>query len=120
MDRSAIRDYIRSTCYSLKEGQEHRIERRYFDDAFGSMCGFPGIYETPEQAFLSGMIGSGWGAFRVRRDAETGDVVVSRHQESDRRYYADPDRMYLYKKMPDGTLELRDDISARPTPPAMR
>ena len=81
------------------------IDGRTFQDAYP--CGFPSIYENHEQAFLSSMVGSAWGVWRVNRNVETGDYTISKHpyRESGKRYYVDPDRAHLFKRMPDGTLE---------------
>jgi hypothetical protein len=99
------RGYLKEECYRMKVGQRLVIDRRIFQDAF--ICGFPSIYETSEQAFLSSMIDSGRGTWRVHRDFEKGDYVVSRHKPSDKRYYIDPDREHLFKKLPDGSLILK-------------
>ncbi len=103
MNRKA--EDIRFNCYLMKEGQCLRIHRSDFNDAFGPMCRDFSIYHTPEQAFLSGMVGAGCGTFRVKQDLITGDVTVSRHPESNKRYYVDPDREHLFQRLADGTLE---------------
>jgi len=96
--------YIRELCYeTIGERERLTMDGRLFDEAF--LCGWPTIYETPEQVFLSGMIGSGCGMWRVSRNLETGNVTISRHKASDKRYYIDPDREYLFTKQPDGTLK---------------
>ena len=100
---SKERSFVQRQCSQLKEGQSVAIERRIFQDAYP--CGFPSIYENPEQAFLSSMMGSGCGVWRVNYNLESGNYIISKHPESDKRYYVDPDRAYLFKRMPDGTLE---------------
>lgn len=97
------REYIKKELYRLKIGEYLKLDRHMFNDAFP--CGFPSIYRTHEQAFLSTMIGSGWGAWRIRQDFETGDYIITRHQEENKRYYVDPDREHLFRKLSDGTLE---------------
>ena len=100
-------DYIKNYCYNnILEGGRAVIDGRLFDEAF--LCGWPTIYKTPEQAFLSSMIGSGCGMWRISRDLETRNVIISRHKVSNKRYYIDPDREYLFTKQPDGTLERND------------
>jgi hypothetical protein len=105
-------EYIRRKCERMKVGQCLVFERNFFNDAFP--CGWPSIYETPDQVFLSSMVGSAFGGWKVDRNYRTGDVRVSRHKESDRRYYVDPDRQHLFTKMPDGTLELKEGLEWRP------
>ncbi len=97
------KEYIQSICYRMKPGEHIKFNRYEFSNAFA--FGWPTIYETPIQAFLSSMIGSGCGVWRVVRDQETGDIIVSRHEESEKRYYIDPDRRHLFKRVEDGTLE---------------
>lgn len=99
------RAYVMQIVKKLKVGEVIIIDRRLFEDAFP--CGHFSIYNNPMQAFLSSMIGSAWGGWRVNRSPESGDYTVSRHEESDKRYYVDPDREHLFKRMPDGTLERR-------------
>lgn len=98
-------EYIRAQCYQMKEGERLRIECDAFNRAFP--CGWPSIYETSEQAFLSGMIGSAWGTFTVTRDIVTGDVTICRNPAGDKRVYCDPDREHWFRRTPDGYLELR-------------
>ena len=88
------------------------VSQFVFEEAFP--CGFPSIYRNHKHAFLSSMIGSGWGCWRVRQDFESGHYVISRHKESSKRYYVDPDREHLFKKMSDGTLK---SIYENPTTP---
>jgi len=97
-------EWIKNLCYdTVGEGERIAIDRRIFEEAFP--CGFPSIYKTPEQAFLSTMIGSAWGIWKVETNFETGNVIISKHKGSNKRYYVDPDREHLFKKLPDGTYE---------------
>jgi hypothetical protein len=96
-------EYIKVQCYEMKVGEYIKFNWYDFSDAFA--FGWPTIYETPIQAFLSSMMGSGCGVWRAEQDPETGDVIVSRHKESKKRYYVDPDRKHLFKHVEDGTLE---------------
>ncbi|KKM78061.1 hypothetical protein LCGC14_1363780 [marine sediment metagenome] len=98
-------EYIKAQCNRMKVGDCLRINRFEFSDAFA--FGWPTIYETPIQAFLSSMMGSMWGVWRAEQDLETGDIIISRHEESKKRYYVDPDREHLFKRVEDGTLERR-------------
>ena len=99
------REHIHLECYRMKVGERAILPRRLFNVAFP--CGYPSIYQTSIQAFLSGMIGSGCGVWRAEQDPETGDIMVSRHEESKKRYYVDPDREHLFKRVEDGSLERR-------------
>lgn len=99
---SDLKSYIQGQIYSMKIGQELKISRRTMNEAFP--CGWPSIYNTPVESLLSSLIGSGCGAFRASEDLMTGDVTVSRHEESDKRYYVDPDRAWMYEKNSDGTF----------------
>jgi hypothetical protein len=98
-------EYIKRECYRMEESQRIIINRRMFQDAF--VCGFPSIYRTPREAFLSSMIDSGRGTFRVSQNLETGNYTISRHKPENKRYYVDPDREHLFKKLADGTLVLK-------------
>jgi hypothetical protein len=97
------REYIKQRCFRMSVTERIEIARHIFEDAFP--CGFFSIYKNHEQAFLSTMPGSGCGAYRVHRDPLNGNFIVSKHPESDKRYYVDPDREYLFNRLPDGTLE---------------
>ncbi len=97
------REMAKAECYKMEEGQRIEFCGRAFSEAFP--CGWPTIYKTHEQAFLSTMIGSAWGCWRVSKNYEKNNYVISRHPESDKRFYADPDRAHLFKSMPDGTLQ---------------
>jgi hypothetical protein len=99
--RSMIDDH----CANMKPGQRVTITRRIFLEAYP--CGWPSIYETPEQAFLSSKIGSAWGCWRVTVDPFSGDRIISRHEESDRRVYVDPDRAHLFERGEDGFLKIK-------------
>ena len=101
----SLRHYVESELRTLDVGQSIVIERHIFQEAY--RCGWPGMYETPEQAFLSGRVGSAWGTWRVRVLPESGDRIVSRHEAGEKRVYCDPDREWMFKRMPDGTLETR-------------
>ena len=50
------KEYIEYQCYRMKIGEYIKFDRLVFSDAFA--FGWPTIYETPIQAFLSSMIGS--------------------------------------------------------------
>lgn len=99
------RKYIQDLCYRMKVGEAINFSKRLFAIAFP--CGWPSMYTNHEQAFLSSMIGSGCGVWRVKYNHVEDYITVSRHEESNKRYYIDPDREHLFKRMPDGTLERR-------------
>lgn len=103
------KEYIQQYLYDyVLRGQCMDIEGHLFREAF--MCGWPTIYNTPEQAFLSSMIGSAWGAWTVMRRPDKDIYTICRHQESDKQFYVDPDREWMFNKMPDGSLELKDSL----------
>ena len=95
------------------------FDARIFEDAFsiGPWGGFPGIYRTSIQMFLSNTTGSAWG----RQTAEyiSGPMPVVRiekhwhyHEPYEmKRVYVDPDREDLFKRMPDGSLEHIDNLA---------
>ena len=89
----------------MKPGERIDVCPNIFQRAYP--CGFPSIYQTHEQAFLSSRVGSSWGVCRVKLNFESFAYIISRHEESDKRYYVDPDREHLFRRMPDGTLERR-------------
>jgi hypothetical protein len=98
--------HIMETCQRMKAGQSVRVERHIFEGAFPCHP-LLGAYNNPVDAFLSGMIGSAWGKWRVNIDFETGDYIISKHNESHKRYYVDPDRRHLFKQEADGTWKLK-------------
>lgn len=81
------------------------VDGREFRDLFS--CSFLSIYGTPEQKFLGGMMGSAFGAWRVRKDPLKDVYVISRHEEGGPRVYVDPDREWMFERLPDGTLRNR-------------
>ena len=100
--------YIKKECYRMKPGQRIVVDYHMFQDAF--VCGFPSIYQTPREAFLSSMIDSGRGTFRVSRNPMDGHYTISRHEPEDKRYYVDPDRRHLFNELADGTLVLKKEV----------
>jgi hypothetical protein len=97
----------------MKVGEWLTIGLRQFQEAYP--CGWPSIYETHEQAFLSTMMGSMYGAYRVSADLQKGIITISRYQEDDKIHYVDPDRAHLYDKLPNGTYR-RNEIPFHPNP----
>lgn len=108
------RDEIQAACYGMDVGQCLALDARKFRDAFP--CGWPSIYETSEQAFLSSMIGSMYGTFRVHIDDRCSIVTISRHAESKEIHYVDPDRAVYYDRKPNGTYVRNNVEYRRPTP----
>lgn len=103
MNPQSIKDMIFRECMAMKVGQRYHIEGRAFRDAY--RCGWPTIYNTPEEAFLSSMPGSAYGTFTVKRAEPVRDeYIIERHEEGDKRVYVDPDRRHLFKEV-DGFLE---------------
>jgi hypothetical protein len=99
---SPDRDNIEYQLDRMKIGQRLDVPAREFQRAYP--CGWPTIYDTPEQAFLSSRIGSAWGAWTVHRHESGGHYTISRYEEGKRRVYVDPDRAHLFHKGSDGTL----------------
>ncbi len=102
MDR--YRGKIEMQMRAMKPGMYLSIDARDFVRAYP--CGWPSIYETHEQSFLSKQIGSAAGVWRVQFQAGPNPAyVISRHEEDTqgRRFYVDPDRAYLFDPQPDGT-----------------
>ncbi len=97
---------IRSICNDMEVGQQLQVSGRNFHEAFNAW-GFPTIYNNPTQVFLSSMIGAAWGVIRVHHEPFEDQYIISKHEESDKRYYVDPDREDLFEKLSDGTYERR-------------
>lgn len=98
------RQYIMRQLDTMKTGQKILIDRYDFIDAYP--CGWPSIYHTPIEAFLSSMQGSAFGCWRVEEN-KNGDFIISKHVESSKRHYIDPDREYLFDRQKDGTYEIK-------------
>lgn len=99
------RDEIEHHMRYMKPGTFLSVPAREFCLAYP--CGWPSIYETHEQAFLSSAIGSASGVWRVVFQMGPNPAyVISRHEEdvTGRRHYVDPDRAYLFDQQPDGTF----------------
>lgn len=105
MNRSAT--MIRSMCYAMQVGQKLFVSERTFKEAFPVSPDW-GIYRTSTQAFLSGMMGSGWGCWTVEMVPLELGVIIGRHKETNKRVYVDPDMEHLFTKMPDGELIPRE------------
>ncbi len=95
----------------MKPGTEIVLEGYFFDEAFplGPWGGFPGIYRTSRQMFLSNCIGSGWGRVTCERDPLTGNYNIGKHECGEKRVYIDPDREHLFERMADGSLSFIGD-----------
>lgn len=88
----------------MQVGTRTEIDGIVFDDAFP--CGFPSIYQTSVQHFLSNFVGSAWGRATVERQLERQNYIISRNGEDlTKRVYVDPDREHLFQRMPNGSLE---------------
>jgi hypothetical protein len=98
----AERDFIQMHVDRLNLGQCVTFDGLVFARAFP--CGFPSIYNTSVEAFLSRQVGSAWGCIRAEQDPLTGNVTVSRHEEGQHRVYVDPDRAHLYRRDEHGHL----------------
>lgn len=86
---------IRELCRNIKVGEQIEIARQCFEDEF--RCGWPTIYRTPREAFLSSQIGSAWGTYRCEQNPITGNYRISRHEPGKERVYIDPDREDWYR-----------------------
>ena len=87
---------IRELCRHMKVGERVEIAREIFQDEFP--CGWPTIYRTYSQAFLSSQIGSAWRAWKCHQDPISGNYIVSHHEPGNTRVYIDPDREHLWKR----------------------
>lgn len=96
------REYIEHDLAFMAEGQEIVISAELFERAYP--CGWPSIYNTHREAFLSSRIGSAWGAWTCEQLFRSGDYRVGRHKEGPKLVYCDPDRDYLYDRLPSGEL----------------
>lgn len=107
--RQSYQQEILRRVYAMKPGERMKIDARTVFECFPPL----GIFDegTIEERFLSRCIGSGSGAVRAELDFRGGVLIVSRHEESDRRYYVDPDRKHLYAKNQDGTLDLKHALT---------
>jgi hypothetical protein len=111
---SGEREFIQEAVDRLQVGECITIDCHTFDRAFA--CGWPTIYRTSTEAFLSSQTGSAWGRIRVSRDMMTGDATISKHEEGSRRVYADPDREHLYRRDADGGLDFVGEKSGGQAP----
>ncbi|MDP1628817.1 hypothetical protein [Parvibaculum sp.] len=113
--RNRTRAEIDRLCDTMKIGQCLDVFGSDLRDAYP--FGWPTIYETVEQAFLSSKTGAAWGAWTVKSQYPDRDVyTISRNEPGDKRVYADPDQMHHFAQMPDGTLQPIDnpDICINP------
>jgi len=102
-DHSEARKYVERIVLTMKPGQCVQIDRDVFESAY--RCGWPSIYETPRQAFLSSQVGSGWGAVTCRAPDHVLNqhyYTIGKHEEGPRRVYVDPDRESWFTKLPTG------------------
>lgn len=61
-------------------------------------CGYPSIYNTSVQSFLSKQIGAAWGSVTCVHDEYNDVYRVCKHEVNEqRRVYVDPDRECLYE-----------------------
>lgn len=96
------RNYVDKLCNNLKIGECITISYFKFEEAFP--YGYPSIYRTSVEAFLSSKIGAAWGCWKVTQDFFTRNYTISRHEESNQRVYCDPDREHLFKRNKEGFL----------------
>jgi hypothetical protein len=105
------RKFLQEMVRRMKVGEYLKVDGREFVRAFP--CGWPSMYRTNTEAFLSAQIGSSWGCVRATQDPINGTVTISKHEEDTRRHYVDPDREHLFKKDVDGFwVPRRDAIEA--------
>ena len=105
MFRNRAREVCDKTCDLLKEGQRITFSRDVFEEAYP--CGWPSIYHSHIESFLSSKIGSAWGCWRVSEDSITKNCTVSRHKEGRERFYVDPDGRHLFQKDNNGYLKYK-------------
>lgn len=96
-DRQLVEDIL----LGVKVGQEIVIDKFQMESAY--RFGFPSIYNSVEESFLSSMVGSSWGCWTCKRDIN-GNYIIGHHDEKPGMVYVDPDRSHLYKKSSSGFL----------------
>lgn len=105
-------DYRAWLLATVKVGQAADIGRLEFERAF--RCGWPSIYRTSRQRFLSFMPGSAWGEWTCELDGPADRYVIRRNKgDPTRRVYVDPDREHLFHRQGDGTLVPIDELRRR-------
>lgn len=98
------REICDEMCRRMNIGESMCFSRQIFHGAYP--CGWPSIYNTHIEAFLSSKVGSAWGCWTCRMDIISGNYIVSRNKEGNKRVYCDPDRRHLFKEV-NGYLEPR-------------
>jgi len=101
------RDYIEKHLSRMEIGNECMFSGDVFRSAYP--CGWPSIYDTHVQSFLSKQMGSGWGEWTCEHLADKDAYKVGKHKGGNKRVYIDPDREHLYMKQPDGTYKPRKE-----------
>ena len=96
----------------MKPGQYVDIDAWEFQDAYPS--GWPSIYPSAREAFLSSQVGSGWGSVTCERHPK-GHYTIGIHEPGDKRVYVDPDREDWFTKLPNGEYVPRAQ-AAPPSP----
>ena len=97
-----FREFIEDELSRMAIGQEIWFEPWIFSQAFP--CGWPSIYRTPREAFLSSRVGSAWGCWTCEEERR-GALRVGRHKgDETRRVYCDPDREDWFDRLPSGEL----------------
>ena len=105
--RRYSRKAIEAILKTMVVGQRVYFNRRDFEEAYP--CGWPTIYHSHEQAFLSSRPGSAWGSWRVHYDVMHNQYGVERAPEGPKRVYVDPDRAHFYDRKPNGTLVRKEE-----------
>ena len=96
------RKEVERLCDQMTDGQDLIIAGKLFRKAYA--CGWPSIYNSHEEAFLSNRMGSGWGEWFCEVAPQTGDYRVRKRKGGERRTYVDPDRAHLFRKDAEGFL----------------
>ncbi|MEP6827897.1 MAG: hypothetical protein ABJA10_07465 [Aestuariivirga sp.] len=91
-------------CDRMKVGQRFDLSRTDFAEA--NPYGWPSMYRTPEQAFLSRRIGAMYGAWKIHHWIDKPHLTIERCEiDASKITYVDPDQEHHFIKLPDGTFK---------------
>ncbi len=101
------RGRIQAEVDRMTDGQ--RLDVDWFEFSREFAYGWPSIYETPIQSFLSKQMGSAWGNITADMHPSGKYVTIAKHAErpNPKRVYVDPDRGHMFDRSPDGELVLK-------------
>lgn len=100
------REFFERRLRKMAEGTYLDVDGRDFRRMYP--CGFPTIYDTPEQSFLSKQVGSAWGVWTCTHKFSSDVYTIGHHAETRTRVYVDPDHAHMFKRLPSGELVVKD------------